>query len=663
MKKTLLTLLLAFVFTFICNGLTNPSLLYFKSDFRNSSVVKPLGDWSCRGSGKTAKEVEIGKSGRMLNTVFPSGSPAFLPMDFEDFGIVYISNSTTEEGGAADEWLISPPIDLSDVPSDILLSFDVFAYGCANSPKYEVYVSTTGCDPEDFTKPVYTGKSSNDTDYPVCERKYISLSGISGPEVYLAFVNKSRNAQILGFKDIEIAEYTLNVSNNTETFLIEPKDVNVTLSVGAITPVPCDGFTATLSYEGNEQTFVSKTPLGGSYMQTKVEFPTPLRVEFGETLDYALTITPNYDGATPSVFNATVACSEGFESVCVMEEGTATWCGYCIRGTAALNQYSDKYGDRFIGIAVHGSNDPMRVPEYLDPFLVQSGINGYPNAWFNRRVLSDPQSPELVEEILSERVGYSVSIKEVTYDENGSDMVTVKYAPRLSFSTSGADMTAVAIVTEDNVKGNNADWNQTNYYSGASKMDIEGAFGKDAWPYFKEYCESGDIIPFPLITYGHVARGIFNSYLGGGAGATLPATWTVNEEQEFTLSFELPLINKVGSNGVQDWKNTHIVILLLDNATGKVLSAAKMGASDYNTSSVEEVHFADGVNISRQGNMLIVESMAADITVDAYNMHGYCLHSSHVDGAYMEVDASSFSGPIVLRVTSGNDTYVKKLVF
>ena len=78
--------------------------------------------------------------------------------------------------------------------------------------------------------------------------------------------------------------------------MIEPKDVNVTLSVGAITPVPCDGFTATLSYEGNEQTFVSKTPLGGSYMQTKVEFPTPLRVEFGETLDYALTITPNYDG-------------------------------------------------------------------------------------------------------------------------------------------------------------------------------------------------------------------------------------------------------------------------------------------------------------------------------------------------------------------------------
>lgn len=94
MKKTLLTLLLAFVFTFICNGLTNPSLLYFKSDFRNSSVVKPLGDWSCRGSGKTAKEVEIGKSGRMLNTVFPSGSPAFLPMDFEDFGIVYISNTS-----------------------------------------------------------------------------------------------------------------------------------------------------------------------------------------------------------------------------------------------------------------------------------------------------------------------------------------------------------------------------------------------------------------------------------------------------------------------------------------------------------------------------------------------------------------------------------------
>ena len=48
-EKNSTDIIVGLCFTFICNGLTNPSLLYFKSDFRNSSVVKPLGDWSCLG--------------------------------------------------------------------------------------------------------------------------------------------------------------------------------------------------------------------------------------------------------------------------------------------------------------------------------------------------------------------------------------------------------------------------------------------------------------------------------------------------------------------------------------------------------------------------------------------------------------------------------------
>lgn len=662
MKKTLLTLFLAVIFTSICNGLTNSSLCYFKSDFRNSSAADPLGGWTCRGSGKTAQAVEIGNSGVMLNTIFPAGSPAFIPMDFEDFDMVYISNSTTEEGGAADEWLISPAIDLSDAPDNILLAFDVFAYGNSNDPKYEVYVSTTGCEPEDFVKPVYTGKGSNNVDYPVCERKYISLNGVSGSEVYLAFVNKSRNAQILGFKDVELLEYFLDVNNTTESFMVEPQEVKISLLVGAMTPVPCDGFTAVLSYEGESQTQVSMLPLGAGYVQTKVEFPTPLNISYGESINYTITIKPNFEGSTPSVFNGSLACTEGYDPVCVMEEITATWCGWCIRGAVALNQFSEQYGDRFIGIAVHGSDDVMCNEDYLKPLLDQSKLVGYPNSWVNRTYSEDPHTQSLVEDILSKRVGYAVSIKGVTYDENGDNRMTVRYAPRIAFSTFGANMTAVVVVTEDNVTGTNPNYNQINYYSGATQMDIDGMFGSDAWPYFKEYAELPDIIPFPLMKYNHVARGIFNSYLGGGTGAVLPSEWTADEEQEFSLSFDLPLQSQYGDTGVQDWRNTHVVVLLLDNSNGRVLSAAKMGASDYNSSSVESVRFQDAVSVSKEGAAIVVESDDA-FDVSVYNMHGYCLYSSHNNGGVANIDAAGFSGPVVVRVSSGNDSYVKKLIF
>lgn len=662
MKRSLLTLTLAFMITLICKGVTNPELIYYQSDYRNTTVIKPLGDWTCRGSGKKAQNVEIGESGIMLNSLFPDGSRAYIPMNFEDFGMVYISNSTTEEGGAADEWLISPAINLSDAPDDIILGFDIFAYGNNNSPKYEVYVSTIGCEPKDFTTPIYTGKASNNASYPVCERKYLPLKGVTGEQVYIAFVNKSRNAQILGFKDISISEYELDMVNTTETFFIEPQDVTISISVGALTPVPCNGFTAVLDVDGDLQEEHTSTPLSVSYMQTKIDFPKPISLEMDKNINYTITITPNYEGATPSVFHGSVACSEGFDPVCVMEETTATWCGYCVRGNVAMNMFKDIYGDQFIGIAVHGSNDPMHLPTYLDPLLAQSNITGFPSAWYNRSRQEDPLTPELVKELLSERSGYAIDIKEVTIDHGANNLMTVRYAPRLAFSTSGADITAVAVITEDDVKGNDNSWSQTNYFSGVTQMDVDSSFGVGTWEYFKEYSELGSTIPYPLIRYNHVARGIFNTYTGGGEGAELPGVWEANKEQEFTLSFEMPMMDNVGTSGVQNWENTNIVVLLLDNASGKVLTAAEIGAADYMECSVHQMGFAGNVDVDRQGDRIIIRA-EADIHINIYNPQGYCLHSADAAEGSVEVDAADFCGPVIVRVASGNDVYVKKLIF
>ena len=51
----------------------------------------------------------------------------------------------------------------------------------------------------------------------------------------------------------------------------------------------------------------------------------------------------------------------------VVEEGTATWCGFCPRGIVGVQEMKKKYPDSFIGIAAH-RDDPLEPTSYSPPF-------------------------------------------------------------------------------------------------------------------------------------------------------------------------------------------------------------------------------------------------------------------------------------------------------
>jgi len=662
MKKFFTLALLLFVITFTSFADTSQTLVYYESDFRNSTPADPLGGWTCAGSGKEAKDVAVGNTETSLRDYFPQGSAAYVPINFNDIGIAYCSNSTTVEGGAANEWLISPAIDLSDAPENLMLAFDIISFGATNEPKYEIYISTTGNNPEDFQeKAVYAGKTTNNMSSPLCKREYHSFANPKGEKTYIAFVNKSRNAQILGFKDIKVSEYALNVTNSTPSYLIEPTDVNVNITLGIQTPVKCDGYSATLSYNGEEQVYNNSRQISTSYDVTKIEFPEPLHVDYGETIQYTITVTPNYEGATPTVLNYDLGCSSGYPSVCVEEEGTGTWCGWCIRGIAGLKQFSDEYGDRFIGIAVHSNtDDPMGITSYISN-LSKLGISSFPKATFNRSVVGDPYDRDAVEKILDTPSGYAVRITDVAFDEEKGNLLTLKYAPKLAFTTSSADISAAVVVTEDGVSGKTAVWSQTNYYAGYTEDNITELYGEGAWPYFKEFCEASTTIRANNIKYDHVAMGIFNSFNGGGEGGTLPAEWVMDQEQEFTISFPMPMQTTPNMSGVQNWKNTHVIVMLLDNATGHVLSAAKVSANDYRVSGIDRTTLGYGTRVSRTGDQLDIET-EGKASVEVFNMYGLKLYSSDFDGNVV-IDGSKFYGPVLVKVSRENESFVKKIMF
>ncbi len=75
------------------------------------------------------------------------------------------------------------------------------------------------------------------------------------------------------------------------------------------------------------------------------------------TLDYKLYISAVNGEPCDTGYALTgniLSLESGFKRNLVFEEGTGTWCGWCVVGYAGMEYMKETYGDKgFIGIAVH----------------------------------------------------------------------------------------------------------------------------------------------------------------------------------------------------------------------------------------------------------------------------------------------------------------------
>lgn len=102
-----------------------------------------------------------------------------------------LSQSWSDETGplTPDNWIVTPPIDLTEVSSGVSLQFDVTP--TANTPdfrteNYSVMVSTTGTNPEDFTE-VFNERLQTDMENWVWLLRDINLNEYAGETIHIAF--------------------------------------------------------------------------------------------------------------------------------------------------------------------------------------------------------------------------------------------------------------------------------------------------------------------------------------------------------------------------------------------------------------------------------------------------------------------------------------------
>lgn len=244
---------------------------------------------------------------------------------------------------------------------------------------------------------------------------------------------------------------------------------------------------------------------------------------------------------TLSSDSATLA-AESYPRRMVMEEATATWCGWCPQGIVAIDGLKHDFPDNFLAIAIHGNGDKMA---YIDEYGLQ--VNGYPSAFLNRQSTSVSYS-WLKRQI--EKAGLTtdkmVRIDSVTYVE-ADEAYKVYTTTRVANFLENAQLRLVYVVTEDSV----GPYRQTNNFAGESE-------------------EMGGFENLPIkveMLYSDVARFIYPSC--NGLEGSVPSTLEACKDYAYVA-------NVSANFNCDDYGKLQLTVMLYDAATNTIVNADRV---------------------------------------------------------------------------------------
>ena len=463
------------------------------------------------------------------------------------------TGSTTE---AANDWLITGRIRI--YADDALLTWRGMSI-CNNikvGDTYEIRVSTTGNHPDNFSDSALA--TINEETVNSWSEHQVSLGAYVGQDVYVAFVNRSTNKEILAIDDICVSSSRGNfdIISGLDTHAIGEAPIRISGWLRSNTTDVLDNFVAFCEVGGKEL----RREYNGIGLQPGekflFEFDETFPINPGDTLNYKL--WTEIEGERPDTLKAYVV---GFlfepQRRTVIEEGTGMWCGWCPLGIVAMERMKEKYPDTFIGIAVHW-DDILEVEGYAREML----FSGYPSGWINRRYEVDPMIK--IEE--NGIVDYSMmhggfetfflkeqaekTIADVSFTASfEKQTVTVNSQTRFAINIANASYQLAFVVVEDNMQS--SEFYQTNYLTGLTEYNLDGF---EEQPY--------KITPF---TFNDVALSIAGHRKG--IPNSVPKQIKAGETYNFEYSFNV--------SNIQNPNNARIVAMLIDQNTGCVVNAAQ----------------------------------------------------------------------------------------
>lgn len=261
----------------------------------------------------------------------------------------------------------------------------------------------------------------------------------------------------------------------------------------------------------------------------------------------------------------------------VVEEGSGTWCQYCVRGIVGMKKMQERYPDTFIGIVSH-SNDPMETASY-NMLHSQFFSSGLPNCVMNRKktLVLDPSFELLEEAYLQECAPTNVGIQiEASFTTEATEEISMTATTTFGFSQEDAAFRIAFVLIENDVTGTDSKYAQANAYSKYCGSEVAGMpmDGFEELPY---------LVPAEDMAYENVARGIYKSYLG-----TLNSIPTIVEKgTEYKYSYLIDKATLQNAN-ISQKKQLEAIVLLIDSHTGEIVNADKAKVSTPSTNGIKK---------------------------------------------------------------------------
>lgn len=254
----------------------------------------------------------------------------------------------------------------------------------------------------------------------------------------------------------------------------------------------------------------------------------------------------------------------------VMEELTGTWCPNCPRGLVGIQLLEEQFGDRFVGIAIHGgsSNEPMRVAAYDGSAFVRgvsSRMGGRPSCSFDRVADGDPYwgigygpsfGADLVVGYLLEEPCVADLALTAHWSEQQPSVIDCDVSTTFRYSSASDPNYALTLVlTADSLTGDGSDWLQVNGLSGRTDLDAD-----------LDIFTQG---PRRMaMKFNHVAIAVAG--VENGLEGSVTAPFTDGEAQHFLYAFDT-----AGNTLLQSCDYLHAVAMLIDTRSGQVVNVAR----------------------------------------------------------------------------------------
>jgi len=249
-----------------------------------------------------------------------------------------------------------------------------------------------------------------------------------------------------------------------------------------------------------------------------------------------------------------IVVNEKFPQTVVYEEGTGTWCGFCVRGVVELNTMAHNHTDgSWIGIAVH-NGDPMKVTAYDDGL----GIESFPSGYINRKNEVDPGLADLEPAYVDEKNNSvplgKIDIVSQTWDAT-TRALTYTVESKFALDIANADFKLSGVIVEDGVTGTLSTYDQHNYYTNNTYGPLVDWDGTN-------YATLPDPVPAAQMVYNHVGRALIGDF--NGIASSVPTSLTYNTPYSYTFNYTLPATNNA--------ENVKFVAIILD-ANGEIVNA------------------------------------------------------------------------------------------